>query len=408
MSYPMNLHESNLKMLPVATDGIRFLARMWAGAGSLHDWLVPTEWNVSRIWSADVVRARFAESILWGAEQTIAPRLPLSSAAWMDQFEAQLIRNTTYTDLPTAHTDWALTLSQFGRYPSPQYVDRRPINTLESALSRVSLWLAAAINKAEALIKTQFNRSALSDEGRARLTAPARVARVLALTAPDKLFEEDLIVCASAGGCWPLVARLARQLSGVWTRDAMTQLALLPPMLPDLGSQLFELATLGTCATAINSTRSNAQWSSLAPIGAAQQQKPCLTCRDDEFKCDVYYQIVPAGRRVATGPYQTLGAALNVQSLRPDVWLLFERPSGNVELVVESKYSLDPSYIASGITQVLGYSHEHVVPSGWRRLYMVVAPKEAVLTFTSWEDRFFLGNLDHLKELIGRIETGLI
>jgi hypothetical protein len=404
----MNLREPNLEMPPIATDGIRFLARMWAGAGSLHDWLVPAEWNVSRKWSADVVRARFAESILWGAERTIAPRFPLSSAAWMDQFEAQLIRNTAYTDLPTAHTDWALTLSQFGRYPSPQYVDRRPVSTLESALSRVSLWLAAAISRAEALIMSQFGRVALSDDGRARLTTPARVARILALTAPDRLFEQDLVVCGSAGGCWPLVARLARQLSGVWTRDAITQLSLLPPMLPDLGSQLFELATLGTCATTINSGRPNAQWSSLAPIGAAQHQQSCLTCWDNEFKCDVYYQIIPAGRKAATGPYQTLGAALNVQSLRPDVWILFQRPFGNIELVIESKYSLNTSYIASGITQVLGYSQEHALPTGWRRLYMVVAPKEVVNTFTSWENKFFLGNLDHLTDLIGRIETGAI
>lgn len=407
MSYPMNSQEPNPNLPSIAIDGIRFLAGMWAGAGNLHDWLVPTEWNISRVWSPDVVRARFAESVLWGAEQTIAPRLPLSSAAWMDQFEAQLIRNTAYTDSPTAHTDWALTLSQFGRYPSPQYVDRRPINTLESALSRVSLWLADAIRRAEALIKSQFNRTALSEEGRARLLAPARLARVLALTSPDQLFEEDLAACTGAGGCWPLIARLARQLSGVWTRDAATQLALLPPMLPELGSQLFELATLGACASALKSTRPNSEWSSLAPIGAAQKQKPCLTCHEDKFECNLYYQTIPKGRRVSTGPYQTLGTELNVQSLRPDVWLLFECPSGNVELVIESKYSMNPSYIASGITQVLGYSQEHIVPLGWRRLYMVVAPKEVVTTFTSWDERFFLGNLDHLNDLIFRIQSGL-
>lgn len=399
----MKLPVSESEVPSVPTDGIELLSRLWAGAGSLHDWLAPNEWNLSRVWAADIVRARFAESILWAAERYIAPRLPSGTAAWMDQFEIQLVRNTTYTELPTAHTDWALTLSQFGRYPSPQYVDRRPINTLESALSRVSLWLADAIAKAELLIKSRFGRSGLSVEARAKLTAPARVARILALTVPDGLTEEDLAVCSSAGGCWPLVVKLARQLSALWRRDAATQLALLPPMLPELGSQLFELATLGACAIAARTYFPNGKWESLAPIGASDKQQPCLVCQAEDFRWEAYYQIVPKGRRSSRSAYETLGAPLGVQPLRPDVWLVFERPSLKIELVIESKYSLDPSYIASGITQVFGYSLEHPVPQGSRRLYMVVAPKEVVPVATSWEGKFFLGNLDNLKELIHQI-----
>lgn len=387
----------------VPTDGIRLLSRLWAGSGNLHDWLVPSEWAISRLWSAEVVRARFAECILQAADKSIAGRLPTGSAAWLDQFESQLIRNTAYTDLPTAHTDWALTLSQFGRYPSPQYVDRRPINTLESALSRVSIWLADAVEKAEKLVRLKFNRTVLSDAARSRLTAPAKVARILALTAPDKLYEEDLLICASAGGPWPLISKMARQLAGIWQRDAATQLAQLPPMLPALGSQLFELATLGVCALVMKAYHPKANWSSCAPIGASEKQLPCLGCEDGDFRWSAYYQIVPKVRRQKNAPYETLGMPLSVQPLRPDVWLMFEHGLRKTELIIESKYSLDPSYVASGITQVLGYSFEHPIAEGWRRLYMVVGPKEIISSSASWNGDFFIGNLEHLRELIERI-----
>ncbi|WP_343728845.1 hypothetical protein [Duganella sp.] len=389
----------------IPTDGIAELCHLWAGKGNLHDWLEPSERSISREWSPGKVQARFAESVLWDAERTIAPLLPRGTAAWMDQFEAQLIRNTAYTDLPTAHTDWALTLSQFGRYPSPQYVDRRPVNTLESALSRVSLWLGKAVGEAELLVKRKFDRVPLSAAARDKLLAPMKVARMLELAAPDRLDEEDLAVCASAGGSWTLVARLARRLSGIWQRDPASQLALLPSTLPELGSQLFELATLGACVVTLRKHYASDAWTSLAPIGASDRQAPCISYEDAGFRWQAYYQVVPAGRRNSDGPYASLGAALGVAPLRPDVWLTFELGERKLELVIECKYSLDPSYIASGITQVLGYSKEHPVPEGWTRWYMVVGPKEAIPTMATWQDQFFIGNPDHLKALIDTILT---
>ncbi len=399
----MSLPDSETARIP--TDGIAELCHLWAGKGNLHDWLEPSERSISRVWSPGKVQARFAESVLWDAERTIAPLLPRGTAAWMDQFEAQLIRNTAYTDLPTAHTDWALTLSQFGRYPSPQYVDRRPVNTLESALSRVSLWLGKAVGEAELLVKRKFDRVPLSASARDKLLAPMKVARMLELAAPDRLDEEDLAVCASAGGSWTLVARLARRLSGIWQRDPASQLALLPSTLPELGSQLFELATLGACVVTLRKHYASDAWTSLAPIGASDRRAPCISYEDAGFRWRAYYQVVPAERRNSDGPYASLGAALGVAPLRPDVWLTFERGERKLELVIECKYSLDPSYIASGITQVLGYSKEHPVPEGWTRWYMVVGPKEAIPAMATWQDQFFIGNPDHLKELIGTILT---
>jgi len=404
----MNSPDTNVVAPAIPHDGIRYLSHLWAGAGGLHEWLVPTEWDISRVWSSETVKARFAESVLWEAERSIASRLPSGVAAWLDQFEAQVIRNTAYTDLPTAHTDWALTLSQFGRYPSPQYVDRKPLNTLESALSRVSLWIGQAVENAERLVMAKFGRVAISDQARARLLAPAKVAKILALTAPDKLFDEDVSICVSAGGNWALLARLARQLSGIWKRDANSQLAALPSVLPELGAQLFELATLGECILSIRTSHSGGAWKSLAPIGAAEKQAACVVFEKEGFRCEAFYQIVPTDRRCSTGPYETLGAVLNVGALRPDVWLKFEIGSSKTELVIESKYSLDASYISSGITQILGYSIEHPVPVGWRRFYMVVGPKEVVSGMSEWDGRFFIGNLSHVRELVGKIISNSI
>lgn len=397
----MNLVASNVERQPtIPLGGMRALASIWGGAATLYEWLVPSEWEISRQWSPDLVKARVAEAILVAAETNVMPLLPRSHAGWLDQFDLQLHRVKNYTAEPTAHTDWALTLSQFGRYPSLLYVERRPHSSFDSAFVRVALWTARAVKAAEQLVAKQFQRSPLTPVGRTRLLAPLGLPELQTVVPRDTLDSDDLAACSSQSGLGAVIANLARQLSALSKKDPLEQIAALPPMLPQLGSQLFELACLGECALALRAASPDAAWRSKVPMGASELKQPCLEAECSSWALETYYQVVPKAYDPIHGPYFSLARELGGQPLRPDVWMRFSGSRMTTsEIIIECKWSLDRSYVTSGIPQVVSYQSEYPCV-GKRRLYVVVGPEETVDKPRSWNGSICLVRPEDLGLLV--------
>jgi hypothetical protein len=216
----------------------------------------------------------------------------------------------------------------------------------------------------------------------------------------------DLAVCTDAGSQWTMIGKASRQLLALWRGSAAEQLVSLAPILPDLGHQLFELATLGTMASAVRTALPAAVWASRTPLAAAEPGRPCLEAEWEEGGWRFYYQTVPLANRSSRSPYRLLSHDLGGAPLRPDIWAVMREPASTTELLIECKYSLDRGYVASGISQVLAYALEYPSAPTTARVHMVVCPDGVVKTPRAFENSMALGTPYHLRQLINAVNEG--
>jgi hypothetical protein len=113
---------------------------------------------------------------------------------------------------------------------------------------------------------------------------------------------------------------------------------------------------------------------------------------------ELYYQTIPRLYRNSSSAYLTLSKQLNGQPLRPDVWIIAHRDGKTAELILECKYSSDPSYIATGISQIFSYGVEFPTPPNATRNYMVIGPDEQVPLFAA-ASNYMVGNVQHLIDV---------
>jgi hypothetical protein len=225
--------------------GIRALSRLWAGSGSLYDWLGADGWQIDQNWRPDLVRARIAEAILLKCEGTLAPILPKYSIGWLERLEQQLHRAVGYSDHPSPYTDWPATLAEFGHYPSLAYVERRPRSSFDTPLTRVARWAAEHATKADKLIFSVFGRYANARRLQLSLEAAIDTPEIKGASIEEFPSEYDLVVCTSYGGIWRSLAVFARELASLWRGTINSQISDLQPILPMFSSQLFELQQSG-------------------------------------------------------------------------------------------------------------------------------------------------------------------
>lgn len=377
--------------------GVELLARLWAGSGSLLDWLAP-DWDVELEWNRDQVRARIAEVILLDFQKNEVQHLPRHAGDWLDAISQQILRLVSRTDMPTAHTDWQSTISEYGIYPSIQYVERQPIGTYNTPFTRLLKWTATAIVEAEALVEKQFGRSPLSSATRNRILCPLQLAEVIGASNQLRLEPLDIQACRSARGVWLPLTKLAEKLDALWFGRPTTQLAALKPLLPEFAHQLFELGTLGEIVGQVRS-RVEGDWVSENPIAAVRGSAPCLTLNATADTFAAFYQTVPPSAARHNSTYRTLSKALGGGVLRPDIWLQAELGASKFEFVIECKFSSNPSYIASGIMQSMAYSVEF--PSAERpRIHVAVGPEEIVTVPRAWNNKFVVASPQHTAELV--------
>ncbi len=360
--------------LPIA--GIETLARLWAGQGTFLDWLAPEDWDLDLGWSAAQVRARVADLILTRFSRSYVKFLPRHAGEWMDLISQQLQRQVTRTDLPTAHTDWVSTLSEYGKYPSEVYIERRPIATYDTPHTRILKWTGAAVRRAEALVQSQFGRTSINPEERRILTCSLELAEVASAADESRPNDIDLEICKSTGGAWLLMGRLAEELAALWFGSAIKQFHSLAPALPELGHQLFEIGTLGALINELRKQFGSGAWKTENPLAAAKSNRPSIIWNGSHTACRAFFQTPPIAAVPGSAPYLSLARKIGGSALRPDIWIEL---SGGAEfdIIVECKYSLDSSYVASAITQLIGYNAEYSATHR-SRLLVAVGPEEIV------------------------------
>ena len=382
--------EEALASLP--WEGLLSLASLWAGAGSLYDWVHPSEFEIDREWTPELIRARMAEAVLLLIQERHAEHLPRHAASWLDLIGRDTLRVTNVVDAPTPHVDWPMTLSIFGRYPSGAYVERRPIHSHSTSYTRVLGWTAWSVARGERLVQDQFGHSPLHETTSRQFSSALELPEVAATVAgqPGHPSQFDIDTCSHAGSVWLVVAKVARLLSGLWKGSAAAQLIALRPILPRFQHQVFELATLGVITAGIRELATESNWTSSAPLAAASKGMPSLRLRAKEGEWNAYFQTTPSSYRNSNSPYRTLSSGLTGGTLRPDIWIEQVLSNHSTEIVIECKYSLNPSYIATGITQSLAYEAEYPPTSGTRRVHVVVGPEEVVESSKCWQGRFAL------------------
>ena len=380
-------------------DGVLTLSAHWAGAGSLFDWIGPHDWEIERAWPAGVAQARMARAILLHIQQNLVRHLPRHAGEWADALSQQTHRIVHHTDAPSAHTDWVATLSTFGKYPSESYIDRRLIQTSDTSFTRVLHWTARAVLRADRLVFSRLHRDGLSQSARRCFGSALELPEVRNAPIDALVSEFDLDVCKSAGGFWLPLARIARLIAALNAGSATAQLYSLLPILPEFPHQLFELGVLGTIASGVRGIGADQVWSSAAPFAASTAGKPALTMTSTDHEWYAYYQSVPLATRTGQSPYLALTEDLQGQPLRPDIWI--EQRAGNKrrQLVIECKYSLDPAYVVSGVTQVFSYWVEFPPPTDVQRTHVVVGPEEIVPATRVWNGQFVLTNPGGAREL---------
>lgn len=305
---------------PIPWDGVAALARFWAGAGSLVEWLPPPDWEIAEDWNVALIRARLAQVLLLHLQKTMFLFLPRYSGQWLDLLEQQLLRTREFDSVPSAHTDWVATLSEYGRYPSEQYIDRRPYSTFDTPLTRTLKWFCTSTLDADGLVARALGHPVLTVEARAQLNAALELSEVRGAAESVELDHFDAVTCVDAGGVWTLVGVGARTMSALWHGSANDQLSAFAPILPELRHQLFELGVLSRAALSARESIA-AIWRTRTPIAAAQPGLPCIEAEGPSASWQCFYQTVPSSYRAAIGPYRVLARALSGNPLRPDIWI---------------------------------------------------------------------------------------
>ena len=396
----MSLETNNSPSIP--WRGVATLGRFWSGSGGVLEWTGSRDWDIERGWNAAAERARLAEAIIGQANFGLFLRLPRSLSQWLDNLVLDTRRTTELRNQPTSHTDWPATLSRFGRYPSPQYIERQSVRTHSSPTLDVLRWCIVQTEELDTLVASQFGRRVLSEKAKKCFQTFREIPDLLSATPPERPGEYELSICGSMGGFWPGIERYARRLK-VITGDAnFKELSDLLHLVPDIDAQLFEFGVVGTVASGIRAASPSARWTSLAPIGAARQGKPCLVADGTGHRWEVYYQTIPLSKRNAS-PYTSIGKLLGARPLRPDIWLQHHFEGSCEDVIIECKYSLDPSYVLSGLTDIFAYSVEFqdVLSSG--ACLVAVGPDELVPGEKTVQGRFSLISPTALERFVQEI-----
>lgn len=366
--------------MPLA--GIAALSRHWLGAGSLYELIGVEDWLVERRWPDALVRARAAVAWLAWFERDVTPFLPRHAAAWLEQLEQEIHRRRGVADVPSAYTDWASTVGEFGRFPSAAYVERIPRGSFDTPFTRTIRWLCEAYQACIALVARELHRSAsLPSGGERALQAAFSLPEVRSARREPKPRLDDVAKLRRAGGLQGLVGTAAADLALLWVGNTSerSRVLLETGLLPlEMQSTLFELGVLGTTALAVGALGAQRpRWESHSPIGSAAQGAPCLAAKIGGSSVSIYFQTVPSDGRPSESAYRTLTYELGGGWLRPDIWLRIDKDSSRRELILECKYSADPLYVASGVPQVFAYSVEFGVSAN-SRVYAVVGPDGVV------------------------------
>lgn len=325
-------------------------------------------------WSARDVKRR-ARRILLGQLLPVIHRWPTSPSVWLDALPAQTFREKLTSPTPIGRINWPAT--RLHGWPPGQFVITHNSRQADEVLTTTLAWtlrrLLAVRRDATALlpgldapIQTQ-----LAAAQKVLDTAPINTAKSVRPGRPE------LASVRSMGRPWVALARAAELLAVEDSSvDELARRLLLPD--DDLRWRLFHLGCLGIILNAL--TGRGYSITSLRPIGIGTGPSYRVTDKNG-IGWDLWFEAggiwnyykIPSPYVSATAGLPGAG-----QPLGADIALIRR---GVQAIVVECKYSADPTYVGrDGYIQALTYLAEIRTGIAAHGSAIVIGPESVVRT----------------------------
>ena len=303
-------------------------------------------------WSPLAVRRR-ARRILFEQILPVLSHWPITTAGWLDALPAQSTRHRELSPYPAGRVNWTAT-RRLG-WPPEQFAIVSNDRQSDAVLTTTFAWTLRQLLDVRADAVTVVPDLA-NPVGRQLETARAVLhTPPVSQAEPVRPGRPELAAVRSAGRPWAALARVAEHLAIEDTRlDELARRLLLPD--DDLRWRLFHLGCLGTILTALR--EKDCAIHSRRPLGIGTGPAYTVTTPHDG-EWDLWFEAGGLWKYYGiTSPYveATKGLPGAGQPLGADIAFIRRHHDA---LVIECKYSADPTYIArDGYHQAVTYLTE--------------------------------------------------
>lgn len=336
---------------PIPWRGVRDALALFSGRGQLFASLAHVTDPASDQWTPRQVEQR-ANRVIFERVLDSLRHMPDRSATWEDALPATSRKFRTVEMAPGGRVDWSRTRG-FGWPPTQFHVHRR-LRQSDTLLAETLRWCAVTLERIHtdaASLAPGIDAGVESQIAALRRFASTWHSEEASATPPDR---QVLAAVSSAGRPWSALARLARDLlHGADNLEVLARDLIYPD--DDLRWRLFHLACLGL---ALAELRVDCQVVSMRPLGVGVG--PAFKVVDGGGRSwDLWFEAagmwnhygVRAPYVLATGGLSGAGGPLGAD-------LALVSP-GHAALLVECKYSDDPTYVGrSGYHQAVTYLTE--------------------------------------------------
>jgi hypothetical protein len=375
------------------TRGLGEVLTGWSGSGGvvsdaqLLALLTAVGPLAGRDWDSQTV-VRRARRVLWDKLLPLLSQLPASEREWLEALPATRQSERVVSSRALRPIHWPRTVRANRGWPPPAgwdravFVGRRPDRVRDVVLARTLCWTADECLALRTDAYKAVGGRADAGPPSPQLDAMVAAREALRSPAPEPSFEDALTV-GRAGSPWNMLGAITDELLRL-RRDPL--LFAFEILLPDeeLRARLFHLAAFGEALVALRDLGgvlvskdllrgASAGPAYVADVGGGRT----VDCWFEASGCWRYY----GGRRY-TPTYEraTEGVVGYRGDLSPDcLFILREGTVPSAALVLECKFSRDPTYVArDGFLQTSAYSAELATLLGTDILGLVVGPASVV------------------------------
>jgi len=332
----------------VPRGGLVRIESEWSGRGQLLSTLAYLE--TERQWTEDDVRRRI-NRILFEMCIPFITKFPSSVRQWNDLLPAETLVYRTKSSVPVGRVDFVR--SRLRGWPPSSYDVRHRDRIPESLYAAVTVWVLSYLQAVWCDAEELGSFEIETVRNQLRAAERAREDSALSGVHPKAPSRSDLDSLRRAGPPWSYVASLAMLfLRAEKAEDEFLLRLLLPD--PQLAGRLFQLAVAGEVL--IGAESANRPLLSTRPLSIPGHGPQYVRHGDERMELWIEGGGIWDWKN-AGAPFKKALRGVSGAGRRPlstDLLLVQDDRA----LVLECKYSADPSVISQGYSQVVGYSAE--------------------------------------------------
>ncbi len=345
---------------PIPRAGLAEVLRAWSGQGQLWNALAAVQDDqLDTEWSAEDVRRR-AHRVLFAKLEGLLTRWPRDLRTWTEALPAESKRERVLSNAPTSGTSWRETRRlgwpprSFAGHVRSRVADTLLVTTLRWTIQRV-----LDIRRDAVSVETSLGKVAREQMGAAEKLLDVEP---VASAEPILPTRSDVVALSREGRPWTSLAPVCdalRSTSQASLYELCSELVV-PSEDDDLLWRLFHLGVLGEVLLYLREAMVEVR--SLRPLSGASTNGPSYRVEDhDGGHWDLWFEASGMWSWSEYGslrePYKAAIEGLYGSPRALGADLLLVRP-GDRALVLECKYSLDGTYVASGYSQAVTYAME--------------------------------------------------